>query len=1010
MAQEFRTGQIADLDRAGTQLANKLGPAPMTPEGASNRVKGELKDRISTKGRDANQNYKTLRDIEADPANLETVQNGLDKDGKPVFEDLPLPVDTRPMKTALKEMEKHWLRVLDPAKQRAHQGLHWARNILNDKDFVAASVAEENLGGLKAAIRAERGADEAAGGAVSANESMLTRSMREYDKAIRAKVQGAQRSGKAPAAPPPLPGAAVPAAGSPGASFKPAPYTPDVPPPAPGHTRLFRGEHPTAHENDVFKPFPGEKTDGGSGGWFTSDLNSAEYYRDSQPRGAHVTYMDVPESVAASRRASALPEFAEQGGRFSDSEYFFRELRKPGKSNLTGVVGSQETHIGIPDEAGYKARYEVRELDSVQASHNGQNFQKNPNYQLTNDRDYSRSLDDQKKVIDHSTDFKPAELVNDAPNGLTGPPVIDADGNVLGGNGRTMTIGRVYGSNPEGAAAYRAMVEGKAAQFGIDPATVKGMKQPVLVRVVDDLPDAASRQNAITGLNKKFTAELRPSERAIADARKVSQSTLDDIGGRIAAQGDDGTLAKALEGPNGGPVIDALIKDGVISASERGALVEGLALTKAGKDRIGSLLVGRFFKDPAQLDNAAPAVRSRLERIAAPLAKAEGVEGWGLTGHVQDAMDLLDAARSAGTPNLDDFLRQGGLFGESRYSPQAVQFARKLQAEGPRKLEAAARRYASDAEYARGGDSLFGDTVTPAEAFEGAFGGAIDNTPVAPGAAAAAGPAAAAASAATPAAAAAPAPRVLISGKPAGAEAMGALKAGRLATYEKWRADRILKRVQGLKDEPVAAYEALTRDKDRSIAHLRRVEREAPAVVEDLGRAYFEGMLEDLRKGEWANGKTIESGWNKLGDETKKILFKNPALRQNVNEFVRLVKNTSKNPNPSGTAAVQAMRQHVLGFTGGLGMIVMAPAAGVGAMGGQVAYVLSNRVIAKMLFTPKGSAALQKGLRVPIGNKAAATIAAGQLLKLAGPDAQPLPAAAGNRNGSTEEPAAVASR
>ncbi|MGH9667253.1 MAG: hypothetical protein ACRD9L_22760, partial [Bryobacteraceae bacterium] len=198
----------------------------------------------------------------------------------------------------------------------------------------------------------------------------------------------------------------------------------------------------------------------------------------------------------------------------------------------------------------------------------------------------------------------------------------------------------------------------------------------------------------------------------IADSRRVSQGTLDDLAGRIDAAGPDGTLAQALEGKSGVEVLDKLIDDGVITRQERAALAEGNTLTKAGKDRIGALTVGRFFTDPAALDRVAPSVRGKLERIAAPLAKVEGDPAWSLTPHLQQAVELLDNAAAHGTANLTDFINQSGLFGKDMYSPEAVALAQRLQRVGPLKLTEMARQYAADASYASGGASSEGPATT----------------------------------------------------------------------------------------------------------------------------------------------------------------------------------------------------------------------------------------------------------------------------------------------------------
>jgi hypothetical protein len=385
------------------------------------------------------------------------------------------------------------------------------------------------------------------------------------------------------------------------------------------------------------------------------------------------------------------------------------------------------TTVKVPGQAGrgYQAQYKLQELDSLNASHNGLTFSPNAEYRLTNDRNYANKTN-QGKVVNWSSraEFDPSYHVTDNPDATNGPVVTDSQGNVIGGNGRTMILERVYNANPKGAAAYRGMLEQKAAQFGIDPAAAASMKQPVLTRAIADAEFGpnSTKQQAVTDFNKKGTAELTPGERAIADSRRVSTGTLDDVAARLDAKGSGATIAQVLDGKPGGEVLDKLIADGVISPQERGALADQNGLTKAGRDRISQLVVGRFFRDPAQLDAIAPAVRAKVERMAAPLAQVEAKAGWDLTPHVQQAIEIVEAARAAGIKGIGDFLAQDGLFGKDKYAPQAVAIAKALQASKSTEVMAAARQYAQDASYADKGQTLMGDAPTPAESFKASFG------------------------------------------------------------------------------------------------------------------------------------------------------------------------------------------------------------------------------------------------------------------------------------------------
>lgn len=185
-----------------------------------------------------------------------------------------------------------------------------------------------------------------------------------------------------------------------------------------------------------------------------------------------------------------------------------------------------QTEVIVPGEGrSFPAQYRLRELAEVQPSHNGVTFQPNPKYPYTNDRTYTNA-EDRAKVLQATPGlFKPALHVTDNPDASNGPPVVDSDGYVLGGNGRSMQLARAYSVDPQGAIGYRQLLSKKAPQFGIDPAEVARMNQPVLVREIanDDVHNVA---NAITDFNKTGTASLRPAERMIADSRRVSPQGL----------------------------------------------------------------------------------------------------------------------------------------------------------------------------------------------------------------------------------------------------------------------------------------------------------------------------------------------------------------------------------------------------------------------------------------------------------------------------------------------------
>lgn len=388
------------------------------------------------------------------------------------------------------------------------------------------------------------------------------------------------------------------------------------------------------------------------------------------------------------------------------------------------------TTVSVPGQPGpgFKAQYAVRELNEVNASHSGHTFEPNGSYPLKNQRNYGNA-NNQGKIVTAAApgEFQHAELINTAPNATSGPPVVDSDGTVLGGNGRTMILQRVYRSNPKGAAAYRQALADQAGTYGIDPAQIAKMKEPVLVRVIDDAEftkAGRSKEGAIADFNKTGTAALTPAERAIADSQRVSNDTLDHVAGQLEAEGPKATVSSILEGKGGAEILDKLIKDGVVSPQERAGLANENGLTKDGKERVSKLLLGRFFDSPEQMDSFPGNPRAKVERLAAPIAATEGLGEWNLVPKLREAVGIVSAAKQAGVASISDFLKQEDLFAAAgtKYSPEAVTLAKALSVSRSADVVAAARQFAEDAKYAGKGDNLLGNAPEFQDSFNESFG------------------------------------------------------------------------------------------------------------------------------------------------------------------------------------------------------------------------------------------------------------------------------------------------
>lgn len=381
-----------------------------------------------------------------------------------------------------------------------------------------------------------------------------------------------------------------------------------------------------------------------------------------------------------------------------------REPREPKSQTLSGA----ETEVAIPDsDTSYKARYSVREAEDVIPSHNPQNFQPNPDYYHTNDRRYESEPQYQMQVIDRSKPgtFDPRRIANNSPTVDVGPPVIDSDGNVLGGNSRAMILHRIYAADDQSmSTAYRQELMNQAQMYGLDPQKIAAMKNPILVRELSDehLPQADT-QRAITDLNKPSTTPLTQDERATAAASQISPKAADYITQQLEHAGDDATVVSVMD-KNGIAIINKLIADGIFQPGERNTLIQNDKPTDEAKSRIERMLVSGVYRDLKQMDNTPPAVRRNIERIVVPLNKIAGTE-WDIADTVRNAIDAITESKSTGV-DLDKLAIQGSLAREP-YTTNEIALAKVLLL-GPRKTAEKFRGYGNDYSMAASGGGLFG--------------------------------------------------------------------------------------------------------------------------------------------------------------------------------------------------------------------------------------------------------------------------------------------------------------
>lgn len=243
----------------------------------------------------------------------------------------------------------------------------------------------------------------------------------------------------------------------------------------------------------------------------------------------------------------------------------------------------------------------------------------------------------------------------------------------------------------------------------------------------------------------------------------------------------------------------------------------------------------------------------------------------------------------------------------------------------------------------------------------------------------------------------------------AGPDAVQALNRGRALTRAKYQTADLL---GTLRKEPVQLFNQLTARQDTSIDLLRDVQKTAPQEMPRLGRAYLQGLLDTATaEGGFQKAGTLQNAWQKLGPETKRLLFRDPQTIQNLDDFFLLAKKISENPNPSGTAttiasAMPILRPFLAFSLGGLKGMALEAA-------GEAIRAGANYGLARALFNNDSARAIVNGMWVSLrkpANIAASVTGGAALAGAAGkvpiePPPSPPPGAAAVQSQPTRQPA-----
>lgn len=264
-------------------------------------------------------------------------------------------------------------------------------------------------------------------------------------------------------------------------------------------------------------------------------------------------------------------------------------------ARAAGMVTGRETRIRIGDT--YEpAVWSVIDADDLQAT-----VEKADNQF----RDRSRAA--YQAEIQQRANNLDFNLLAESPVMDYGAPTLAADGRIIGGNGRALFISRAYEIGK--GADYRAALEAKVAELGIEVETVRKMRRPVLVRVLQR--DVDVRRAAMLS-NEGGSTDMSPLEQAKVDAERLGDSVLE--------VGPDGDL--------NAPANRAAIRKWVEAQPEnkRNSLVDDDGrLSQTGLQRLNAALMYKAYGDSPVLGRLIESMDQGSRNIALALGRTAGV-------------------------------------------------------------------------------------------------------------------------------------------------------------------------------------------------------------------------------------------------------------------------------------------------------------------------------------------------------------------------------------------------
>ena len=358
-----------------------------------------------------------------------------------------------------------------------------------------------------------------------------------------------------------------------------------------------------------------------------------------------------------------------------------QQIRKKYESTQS-VTGNKKT-VTLPNGAKIKCHYKLVEADAPTASHDEHTYSPTKGFptskdgKTVNDRDYQNDKDAQESVRKIAANFNSLALES--------PPIVTKDGIVVSGNNRTMSSKLAAKNGTD--AAYVADLKEMIDEYGLEESDLDGFKHPRLILEIDAEHEGEYTTEEFAQFNRDTKKTMSNVEKAVKITKTLTEEKVQSIASELSNYETMGELYADAKGCQ--RFVAKLIDAGIIGDNEKAQYLKSDGtLNDTGKDFTETVLVGTILNEDniRRLDSAGgKRIRQKLVRAILPLVENKGTgKEYSFNKELNEAVDIAVsvAKNHEKYPNVETYLAQGTLFGESKPDEITGKLAKLIHDEG----------------------------------------------------------------------------------------------------------------------------------------------------------------------------------------------------------------------------------------------------------------------------------------------------------------------------------------